>query len=61
MDKYNQFVDKEYYHIWESVNTKEKITFYYYESNNCRKFWIDSSKNTFNYNYKAGFILTCNI
>lgn len=56
MDEYNPFADEEYLHMW-GVNTEEKLNFYYDESNNCRKFWIDSDKNTFNYDYRADFVL----
>lgn len=39
------------------VNTEEKLHFYYDESNNCRKFWLDPLKNTFNQDYHADFVL----
>lgn len=54
--EYNPFSDACYFAMW-GVNTKEKIHFYYDESNNCRKFWLDSSKNTFNYDCRADFVL----
>ena len=40
------FSDKEYYAMW-GVNTEEDMHFYYDESNNCRKFWLDSTKENF--------------
>lgn len=56
MDNYNPFADEEILRMW-GVNTDERLNFYYDESNNCRKFWLDSDKNTFNYDYKADFVL----
>lgn len=33
--------------MWR-INNQKKYVFYYDESNNCRKFWIDDSKQQFN-------------
>ena len=52
----NPFSNKKYYDMW-GVNTEEKLHFYYDESNNCRKFWLDSAKNSFNYDFRADFVL----
>lgn len=38
--------------MWR-INNQKKYVFYYDESNNCRKFWIDDSKQQFNSDYKA--------
>lgn len=54
--EYNPFFDKEYFAMW-GVNTEEELHFYYDESNNCRKFWLDSSKNNFNHDFRADFVL----
>lgn len=54
--EYNPFSDKDYLSIW-GVNTEEKIHFYYDESNNCRKFWLDSDKTNFNHDFRADFVL----
>ena len=56
MDEYNPFCDKEFLSMW-GVNTEEKLHFYYDESNNCRKFWLDSVKKDFNYDFRADFVL----
>ena len=42
--------------MWR-INNQKKYVFYYDESNNCRKFWIDDSKQQFNSDYKADFVL----
>lgn len=54
--EYSPFSDKEYFAMW-GVNTEEEFQFYYDESNNCRKFWLDSSKNNFNHDFRADFVL----
>ena len=54
--EYNPFSKKEYYDMC-GVNTEEKLHFYYDESNNCRKFWLDSTKNSFNHNFLEDFVL----
>ena len=55
-EEYNPFCDKEFLSMW-GVNTEEKLHFYYDESNNCRKFWLDSVKKDFNYDFRADFVL----
>ena len=47
---------QELYDMW-GINNKKKYVFYYDESNNCRKFWIDDSKRQFNTDYTADFVL----
>ena len=42
--------------MWE-INNQTKYVFYYDESNNCRKFWVDDSKQQFNTDYTADFVL----
>lgn len=42
--------------MW-GVNAEEEIHFYYDESNNCRKFWLDSEKTDFNHDFRADFVL----
>jgi len=42
--------------IW-GINNQRKYVFYYDESNNCRKFWVDDSKQQFNTDYTADFVL----
>lgn len=42
--------------VWE-INNQTKYVFYYDESNNCRKFWVDDSKQQFNTDYTADFVL----
>ena len=54
--EYNPFSDKDYLSIW-GLNTEEKMHFYYDESNNCRKFWLDSGKTNFNHDFRADFVL----
>lgn len=39
------------------INNQTKYVFYYDESNNCRKFWVDDSKQQFNTDYTADFVL----
>ena len=53
---FNLFLDQDYYNMW-GVNTREKMSFYYDESNNCRKFWLDSNKADFNNDPNADFVL----
>ncbi len=50
------FPDQIYFDIW-GVNTKEEMFFYYDESNNCRKFWLNSDKEDFNHDPDADFVL----
>lgn len=42
--------------MW-GINNQKKYVFYYDESNNCRKFWVDDSKQQFNTDYTADFVL----
>ena len=42
--------------MW-GINNKTKYVFYYDESNNCRKFWVDDSKQQFNTDHTADFVL----
>lgn len=42
--------------MW-GINNQTKYVFYYDESNNCRKFWVDDSKQQFNMDYTADFVL----
>lgn len=42
--------------MW-GINSQTKYVFYYDESNNCRKFWVDDSKQQFNTDYTADFVL----
>lgn len=42
--------------MW-GINNQKKYVFYYDESNNCRKFWVDDSKQKFNTDYTADFVL----
>lgn len=42
--------------MW-GIDNKKKYVFYYDESNNCRKFWVDDSKRQFNTDYTADFVL----
>lgn len=55
-DEHNSFSDKDYFSMW-GVNTEEDMHFYYDESNNCRKFWLVSSKENFNHDFRADFVL----
>ena len=43
--------------MW-GIDNKTKYVFYYDESNNCRKFWVDDSKQKFNKDYTADFVLS---
>lgn len=52
----NPLSDKEYFAMW-GVNTEEDMHFYYDESNNCRKFWLDSTKDNFNHDFRSDFVL----
>ena len=52
----NAFLDQAYFDMW-GINSKEEIYFYYDESNNCRKFWLDYEKTDFNHNPDADFVL----
>lgn len=54
--EYNPFFDKRYLDMW-GVNTEEDLHFYYDESNNCRKFWLDSAKGNFNHDFRSDFVL----
>ena len=42
--------------MW-GINNQTKYVFYYDESNNCRKFWVDDNKQQFNTDYTADFVL----
>lgn len=42
--------------MW-GINNQTRYVFYYDESNNCRKFWVDDSKQQFNTDYTADFVL----
>ena len=42
--------------LW-NIDNQTKYVFYYDESNNCRKFWADDSKQVFNTDYTADFVL----
>ena len=42
--------------MW-GINNQKKYVFYYDESNNCRKFWVDDSTQKFNTDYTADFVL----
>ena len=42
--------------MW-GINNQKEYVFYYDESNNCRKFWVDDSKQQFNTDYTADFVL----
>lgn len=42
--------------MW-GINNQTKYVFYYDESNNCRKFWVDDSKQQFNTVHTADFVL----
>lgn len=48
--------DLEYFN-YMGVRYNEKYTFYYDETNNCRKFWIREADNSFNTDYDADFVL----
>ena len=42
--------------MW-GIDNRIKYVFYYDESNNCRKFWVDDSKKQFNTDFAADFVL----
>ena len=42
--------------MW-GIDNQKKYVFYYDESNNCRKFWIDDSKQQFNTDFTSDFVL----
>lgn len=42
--------------MW-GINNQKQYVFYYDESNNCRKFWVDDSKQQFNTDHMADFVL----
>ena len=42
--------------MW-NIDNQTKYVFYYDESNNCRKFWVDDRKQLFNTDYTADFVL----
>ena len=42
--------------MW-GIDNQTKYVFYYDESNNCRKFWVDDSKQQFNTEHTADFVL----
>lgn len=50
------YIQQELCHMWR-IDNQKKYIFYYDESNNCRKFWIDDSKQQFNTDYVADFVL----
>ena len=52
----NLFRDNAIETLW-GVNLDENLHFYYDESNNCRKFWINPDKGNFNHNPEADFVL----
>ena len=54
--KENYFFDQTYLDMW-GINPKEEMFFYYDESNNCRKFWLNSDKEDFNHDPDADFVL----
>lgn len=58
MDKIttNIFRDNVLEELW-GVNVNEHLHFYYDESNNCRKFWINPDINGFNHDETADFVL----
>ena len=45
------------YFNYMGVMYNKKYTFYYDETNNCRKFWIREVDNSFNTDYDADFVL----
>lgn len=55
-EEHKPFSDKEYFSMW-GINTEEDMHFYYDESNNCRKFWLDSTKENFNHDFRSDFVL----
>ena len=48
--------EQDFYEAW-GIRVAEKYTFYYDESNNCRKFWLDDERMHFNSNYTEDFVL----
>lgn len=50
------YMQQELCDMW-GINNQAKYVFYYDESNNCRKFWVDDSKQQFNTDYTADFVL----
>lgn len=55
-DDYSPFSDSGYLEMW-GINPNEELHFYYDESNNCRKFSLNSEKENFNHDYTADFVL----
>lgn len=55
-DDYDPFSDRDYLGLW-GINPDEELHFYYDESNNCRKFILNSEKGSFNHEYTADFVL----
>ncbi len=49
-------MQQELCNMW-GINNQTKYMFYYDESNNCRKFWVDDSKQQFNTDHTADFVL----
>ena len=49
-------MQQELCNMW-GIDNQRKYVFYYDESNNCRKFWVDDSKQQFNTDYTADFVL----
>lgn len=49
-------IQSSFYKAWGFDNSEEYI-FYYDESNNCRKFWIDDKHGHFNSDYTEDFVL----
>lgn len=50
------FMQQKLCDMW-GINNQTKYVFYYDESNNCRKFWVDDSKQQFNTDHTADFVL----
>ena len=50
------YMQQELCDMW-GIDNQTKYVFYYDESNNCRKFWVDDSKQQFNTDYTADFVL----
>lgn len=55
-EEYNPISEKEYLTMW-GVNTEEDLHFYYDESNNCRKFWLNPAKKNFNHDFREDFVI----
>ena len=51
------YMQQELRDMW-GIDNQTKYVFYYDECNNCRKFWIDDSKQQFNMDYTADFVLS---